>query len=1411
MPTRNPNIEFRSISPRGGDQRGAFEELSFLLFAREFRARGVPIRRNGTGGDAGLEGIIADADGQALIGVQAKFFVEKLGPTQWRDLDESIRTALADNAGDRTLKEIVVTLPRTLTQPQAAKWQACRTEWKQEARQLGYAKTEFVLWSESHLRDLLLTSANRGLLLHYFEHPNFDLPHCHERTRIAIAGLGDRYRPELHTATGAEDRLHAFLRSERARQQYLEVAREKLHDRWFLREPRPDWPAELHTAYARAEAAWQAVLARLGDGVSLPRSFSELAHNCSAAADALAELEPGIAALIPPRERRPGEEYGYPYSRSPNEEFLHGVERWGYALRSLASYLRENALADEPCLLFTGGPGTGKTHVLAEVCSQYAEQGGAVLFLEGAVFTSSEPAWTQVVRWAGLPASTPRDFLETFAALAASTGRPALLCLDALNETPDRNLWRTSLEAFAAEIRAVPGVKLIVSCRSDYAALTLSPTLAQHRAAGWAWAEHEGLGIEVFAAFPKYIAAYAVRWHGLPPLAREFQNPLFLRTFCEAYAGRAPEPGSLSLGAILHEYARRKAELIGHRIDCEPGCVLAAMRELADAMQAASALQIPDRAAREICVRQHPSDEASRSLYRALLSEGVLAEFPGSLDDFGAESCVRFTYERVWDYAVSLRLMPAGTAPSAEMVAQLRDPDWRSENAGVVGLLITRCAEEGHGELADLISPESPPNYDVIELFLESLPWRTQRSVSSRTEELFSDAIARGWLGHEYDHLVSLAPNPEHPWNAEWLHARLAAQPLAERDRTWTFWVNAQFLDLGEQAPLRELLSWAERAPLELLSDDHLLLLATALAWCASTTVPEARKRLASTLTRLVAGRLRVANRLVARFLPTDDPYVRERVLLATAGAAQHAQAGDAALGELARTVHTAIFSGAAIEPHILIRHYAGEVCAQAEAKGVLPPEITPQSFRPPFRSRWPRIWSEARYRREADAANRVKLFASVEPGPAPGYGDWGRYVMAGRVHHFQSRRLREVPADERSWFDARIARRYVVQRVFELGWDRTATDLSPAPDYIGRDRPIERLSKKYQWIALNEFLGLLSDHYHFHDFNGRVRPFISARQLDLSELLDPFVIDTPPEQAPTTWDFAPPQPPWWRGYLDPLPRPLASARQREVAQERASFSPSQLIELHDGAKAWLALSAFHVWYEPVPVWHGTHSATHVGMECAIQSYLVAPKDAARLIRALTQEGFTFNSRRWLEEPEFAQPLAALRTFPDGQEKLRKRCRVDAQWEIEGWRTGAFSTTCRCAADEEQRRAPSGLLPSPQLADFGNLRWLGRGFDFAPPGQREAAVRYFGRDYRGACVAQREALCEWVRAAGLQLVWRAYVFKYLLSERSGENHARDYWSTFTLRADGSLSCCGGATRSYPHGPGPKESLPWCSA
>ena len=84
-------IKYSDIKPHGGDERLAFEEMCFQLFAKEFTANGEPIRRESYGGDAGIEGYIADPEGSAIIGLQAKFFPDKFGADQWRKIDESVR------------------------------------------------------------------------------------------------------------------------------------------------------------------------------------------------------------------------------------------------------------------------------------------------------------------------------------------------------------------------------------------------------------------------------------------------------------------------------------------------------------------------------------------------------------------------------------------------------------------------------------------------------------------------------------------------------------------------------------------------------------------------------------------------------------------------------------------------------------------------------------------------------------------------------------------------------------------------------------------------------------------------------------------------------------------------------------------------------------------------------------------------------------------------------------------------------------------------------------------------------------------------------------------------------------------------------------------------------------------------
>jgi hypothetical protein len=117
-------------------------------------------------------------------------------------------------------------------------------------------------------------------------------------------------------------------------------------------------------------------------------------------------------------------------------------------------------------------------------------------------------------------------------------------------------------------------------------------------------------------------------------------------------------------------------------------------------------------------------------------------------------------------------------------------------------------------------------------------------------------------------------------------------------------------------------------------------------------------------------------------------------------------------------------------------------------------------------------------------------------------------------------------------------------------------------------------------------------------------------------------------------------------------------------------------------------------------------------------------------------------------------------------------------------------------------------MPSPQLAEIGNLRWLGRTFDFAPLGESAPFVCHVGKGFQGACIARREAMLNWLRGSDKRLVWRCYIQKFLHDNLPDENHMRAYWSTFLLQPDGDIIHFGGATCTFPHGPGPDEPLPW---
>ncbi len=117
--------------------------------------------------------------------------------------------------------------------------------------------------------------------------------------------------------------------------------------------------------------------------------------------------------------------------------------------------------------------------------------------------------------------------------------------------------------------------------------------------------------------------------------------------------------------------------------------------------------------------------------------------------------------------------------------------------------------------------------------------------------------------------------------------------------------------------------------------------------------------------------------------------------------------------------------------------------------------------------------------------------------------------------------------------FDKRLIQRYIIWRVFDLGWtierfgrfDRFDVGTS------GRDaaKP-ERMGKKYQWIAYHEILAYISDHFHYRDRWGSQddRHYLGPWQLMLRDIDPSFTLQSRP--GGTSW--GPHTPAWWSNGL---------------------------------------------------------------------------------------------------------------------------------------------------------------------------------------------------------------------------------------------------------------------------------------
>jgi chromosomal replication initiation ATPase DnaA len=962
-------LEWSNIRPLKGDQKYAFEELCTQI-AREVIPAGAHFERKGTP-DGGVECYCALADGTEW-GWQAKY-VFSLNEAQLRQIDVSIKTALEKH---RRLTRYFICLPIDLSDPRVDglkhardRWNSHETKWKKWASTLEMA-VEFVFWGNSELIVELSQQKHVGRLKFWFDVSRFDDNWFQRHFQNAVATAGPRYTPEINVELPIAADFEAFGRTEECLieiKKSCKKVREEVR-RLGYTDSKIDKGIEAlvdglirdtENACAKLGAAELPPIGPIPFG-GIAKQIDFLLNRCRVLESELWNKRPQAPQTEPPPQ--PFQERRTVYEQYDN------LSRQLYRVISELDETKEvlehvDSIASNQLMVVTGSAGIGKTHLLCDVARKRLEQKRPTLLLMGQQFQTLNSPWSQALEQLDLRDLSVEEFLGALEAAAQAANSRALLMIDAINEGAGKQLWHTNLAAFFNTLSRSKWIGTVLSVRTPYEKLLITDDM-RGRAYTINHVGFEGYEYDATYAFFKY---YGLEFPSTPQLVPEFRNPLFLKSLCiglrERGNTRLPR-GLHGFTEILNLYTDGLNTRISRALDYDPKSPLVrkALDALAQAMVVSGERWLDREHAKTIVDNLLPGRSFDKSLFKALVSEGLLIEQssvlqPGSVDEY-----VVICYERFADHSIAnIYLNEIQDADALRDAFDVGSPlAFLTEKRGYgeEGLLEALCmlVPEKFGVELTTVVPALLERWGIENAVLGSIAWRAISAFPKKPTDVFKHLVRHEQGLHQVlDTVLTVSPIPEHPLNADYLHAVLTGLSMPKRDSWWSTFLYSAY---GSHGAVDRLISWAHVITPEAdLDKETVELCATALAWMLTTSNRYLRDRATTALVDLLTGRLEATAELLTRFKEVDDLYVAERVYAVSYGVAMRS-VDLGGLGKLAQIAYDHVFKDKTPPAHILLRDYARGIVEWAlHLKATV--TVNVKYIRPPYKSKWPGVPSE--------------------------------------------------------------------------------------------------------------------------------------------------------------------------------------------------------------------------------------------------------------------------------------------------------------------------------------------------------------------------------------------------------------------------------------------------------------------
>lgn len=735
----------------------------------------------------------------------------------------------------------------------------------------------------------------------------------------------------------------------------------------------------------------------------------------------------------------------------------------------------EMSLLSNKVLIIKGEAGTGKSQLFANETAKFISSDRKVLLLLAGFYADSRSLENQIMEQCRLNFDFEK-LIDIFESIGEVERRFVPIFIDALNETWNNGLWKQALPRIIKKINDCNYVKLAISFRSEYERQILDNKLINPKNnPNISYIVHNGFENNTEEAVQTFFNHYGIKFPLEYFLEYKFDNPLFLTLYCKNYQGDEPNLPQLydrilakadqNLQCSLPDVFKNNGyteydRIVYNLIICICSWIVKNGNKYID---------------KENLIELSYWKEYGlplQPIIRELEREKILYSYP-YLD----KELYFLAYDQMNDYYCAKAIVDK--ARSRDEIKEkikndiLEIKDGKIKKYSNVDLFINVCVlftEKYHEECIDVIDIIDNKYYklEIAEKYASSYMWRSKESISF---EYLLSFISKYSIKNDLlcKVFITNSLKKDHPLNADKLHECLIFRNLNQIDYLWTININKFF---SEESRLYQLINiFIKGEKIDIDNKQQKMLLLTLFAWLLSASNRRLRDLTSKAMVEILKIDFELSLEVLKKFHGVHDPYIIQRLYGVVFGACCKRENDFRSEYEnLVEYVYKDIFNNSVVCPDILLRDYARLIIERflweyKDYNGI----INKERIIPPYKS-FPIPEIREDYTNfDSKERGLSNILWSMQFNLKGFYGDFGRYVFQSALNCFD--------VNEENIFNCAVD--YIINHLnYKEDWF-SAYDYRLNMNNVARDNTIkiERIGKKYQWIAMHNILARITDY----------------------------------------------------------------------------------------------------------------------------------------------------------------------------------------------------------------------------------------------------------------------------------------------------------------------------------------------